>query len=385
VSRGNVRHGVKTIGCDTECIITSRILLALISTTLAAGCVRAHAVVSLEAYPATCRGLVAESGATDPIRMAWHELDDSAGRLAMARSCGAVGPAVYLPPVRNEVLSQDAIDKLVILSWNVHVGGGDVAAIVRALREGNLTGGEPVGNFIVLLQEAFRAGTAVPNSPVNGASIPRRIEEFPPDGLRRDILQSARELGLGVFYVPSMRNGSHRGVAAEDRGNAILSTLPLSDLTGIELPFERQRRIAASATVSGVDTAGNPWQLRLVTAHLNATASMKRLWVFSAGVRERQARHLAGVLARAEVPTVVGSDLNSWAGGPSEPAYSELRAHFPQTPALGGEPTFRGGRMLDFVFLRVPPVWARQLQTLSSFFGSDHRPLIGSIEFLPSS
>jgi endonuclease/exonuclease/phosphatase (EEP) superfamily protein YafD len=111
---------------------------------------------------------------------------------------------------------------------------------------------------------------------------------------------------------------------------------------------------------------------------------MKRLWVFSAGVRERQARHLAGVLARADVPTVVGSDLNSWAGGPSEPAYAELRAHFPQTPALGGEPTFRGGRMLDFVFLRVPPVWAGQLQTLSGFFGSDHRPLIGWIQFRPA-
>ena len=298
----------------------------------------------------------------------------------MAESCNAVGPAVYAAPVRDDLPPQVAVDTLTLLSWNVHVGGGDIIEIVKALRSGRLTGGEPVRDFVILVQEAFRTGAAVPNRPV-GIPVPRRIEAFPPHGPRQDIVEVARALRLGVFYVPSMRNGTDEGLTAEDRGNAILSTLPLVNVAAIELPFERQRRIAASATVRGVDTAGNPWQLRLVSAHLNATASLRRLWVFSSAVRGRQAKHLANVLASEDVPTVIGSDLNSWAGGPSEPAYTELRARFPQTSLVVGQPTFRGGRMLDYVFLRVPPVWVRQLRAIDNFFGSDHRPLIGSLQF----
>jgi endonuclease/exonuclease/phosphatase family metal-dependent hydrolase len=310
--------------------------------------------------------------------MTWHELIDRQGRLAMAESCAAVGPALYAAPRRDDAVSYDPVDKLAVLSWNVHVGGGDIAGIVNALRNGEFTSGQPVRDFVVLLQEAFRAGAAVPSTPA-GVPIPRRIEAFPPDGRRQDIVQTARALGLGVFYVPSMRNGADQGVTAEDRGNAILSTLPLENFAGIELPFERQRRIAATATVAGIDTAGNPWQLRLVSAHLNATASIKHLWVFSSGVRGRQARHLANVLANDDVPTVVGSDLNSWAGGPSEPAFTELLPLFPQTSIPVGEPSFRGGRMLDYMFLRVPSVWANQVRTIDNFFGSDHRPLISWI------
>jgi endonuclease/exonuclease/phosphatase family metal-dependent hydrolase len=310
--------------------------------------------------------------------MAWHELVDRRGRLAMAESCTAVGPAVYAEPRRDDAVPHGTVDELAILSWNVHVGGGDIVGIVNALRSGEFTSGEPVRNFVVLLQETFRTGAAVPSTPA-GVPIPRRIEAFPPGGPRQDIVQTARALGLGVFYVPSMRNGAHEGATAEDRGNAILSTLPLVNFGGIELPFERQRRIAAVATVTGIDTAGNPWQLRLVSAHLNATASIKRLWVFSSGFRGRQARHLVRVLASEDVPTVMGSDLNSWAGGSSEPAFTELLPHFPQTSIPVGQPTFRGGRMLDYMFLRVPSVWASQVRTIDNFFGSDHRPLISWI------
>lgn len=335
------------------------------------------------ARPATCRALIDGFEQAVSMPVTWHELDDRVGRLAMARSCISVGPAVYGAPPHVDGTRHVPIDRLVVLSWNVHVGGGDLVALVDDIRSGRLTGGEPVRDFVVLLQEAFRSGTAIPDQAPHGVPIPRRIEEFPPKGPRQDIVEAAQALGLGVFYVPSMRNGAAKGSSAEDRGNAILSTLPLSTLTGIELPFERQRRIAASATVTGVDEAGNRWQVRVVSAHLNATASARRLWMFSAGLRARQARHLAGVLANGDVPTVVGSDLNAWAGGASEPACSELRAHFPQTPPPLGQPTFRGGRMLDYVFLRVPAAWSGQLSTIDDFFGSDHRPLIGWIQFRP--
>ena len=49
---------------------------------------------------------------------------------------------------------------------------------------------------------------------------------------------------------------ARRASLTEDRGNAILSTLPLSDLTAIELPLESQRRVALQATVTVDRLAG---------------------------------------------------------------------------------------------------------------------------------
>ena len=157
-------------------------------------------------------------------------LKTGAAATAMAESCMSVGPAVYGPPRDVENGRQVPIETLAVLSWNVHVGGGDLVALIADLRAGRLTGGEPVGDFVVLLQEAFRRGPTIPDRPPR-AAIPRRIEEFPPSGSRQDILEAARAMGLGVFYVPSMRNGGSEGPNAEDRGTAILSTIPRSKLT----------------------------------------------------------------------------------------------------------------------------------------------------------
>ena len=356
-----------------------RCLVVLVWTTTIVGCVNRQVALPQESHPATCRALIDDSNRFVDLLVVWHEQTEEADRREMARSCSSVGPAVYAPPP-SASLNQPASDHLVILSWNAHVGGGDIVALVEALRSGRLTGGEPVRDFVVLLQEVFRRGSALP-TPAPGMRIARRIEASPPTGRRLDIVQVAQALGLGVFYLPSMRNGDERGMDAEDRGNAILSTRPLSQLAGIELPFERQRRVAAVATVTGLDSLGNTWRLRLVSAHLNATAGIRHLWVFAAATRARQAAHLAGVLAGDDIPTVIGVDLNSWAGGPSEPAYRTFRDSFPQTPEPGVEATFRGG-MLDYVFLRLPAQWFSMFGAVDGFFGSDHRPLIGRIDLV---
>jgi endonuclease/exonuclease/phosphatase family metal-dependent hydrolase len=358
-----------------------RCLVVLVWATTAAGCVNRQVVLPQESQAATCRALVDESNRFVDAPLVWYETPEGADRREIARACSSVGPAVYVPPPSVESnLPFD--DRLVILSWNAHVGAGDIIALVEALRGGRLTGGEPVRDFIVLLQEVFRRGPALPNT-APGMRIPRRIEVSPPTGRRFDVVEVAQALGLGVFYLPSMRNGDELGVEAEDRGNAILSTRPLSQLAGIELPFERQRRVAAVATVMGVDSQGNAWRLRLVSAHLDATASFRRLWVFAAAIRARQAAHLAGVLAD-DMPTVIGVDLNSWAGGTSESAYRTFRDSYPQTPAPAAEFTFRGGT-LDYVFLRLPSQWFSTFGVVDGFFGSDHRPLIGRIDLMPRS
>jgi hypothetical protein len=53
-----------------------------------------------------------------------------------------------------------------------------------------------------------------------------------------DVVALAKKYDLSLAYVPSMRNGSATDpLEREDRGNAILSTEPLSDARAIELPF----------------------------------------------------------------------------------------------------------------------------------------------------
>jgi endonuclease/exonuclease/phosphatase family metal-dependent hydrolase len=162
-----------------------------------------------------------------------------------------------------------------------------------------------------IIQEAYRADGLVPASIESGARVPRRITPRPKEHLREDIVSIARRRGLALHYVPSMRNG--KGWPYEDRGNAILSTLPLSDLAAIELLIDRQRRVAISATVQGVDAQSRPWRLRLVTVHLDAFVGAKRLWIFATGWRGRQAATVLDALDRTE-PAVVGADLNTWLG-----------------------------------------------------------------------
>jgi hypothetical protein len=39
-------------------------------------------------------------------------------------------------------------DRLAIVNWNVHVGGGDVDALLVRLRRGDFTGGALVHDFV---------------------------------------------------------------------------------------------------------------------------------------------------------------------------------------------------------------------------------------------
>src|SRR5205823_6419677 len=115
----------------------------------------------------------------------------------------------------------------------------------------------------------------------------------------------------------------------EDRGMAILSTLPLSDLQVIELPFERQRRIALSVTLSGRTSARAAWRLRAANVQLDTSLAWTRGGPIAA--RRRQAEALIEALAAedrddavqagrdATLPIVLGGDFNTWLGD-KEPA-----------------------------------------------------------------
>jgi hypothetical protein len=104
-----------------------------------------------------------------------------------------------------------------------------------------------------------------------------------------DVQRFADE-GFAVLYAPSMRNGEgdarDEHGAAEDRGNAIVSTLPLEDPRVIELPLERQRRVAAAATVAG-QSVRSRWQLEIVDVHLDTSLALFHGGPFAAAAARR--------------------------------------------------------------------------------------------------
>ena len=299
------------------------------------------------------------------------------------RWCSTVGaPITFGAPAVDEAA---ALDSLAILTWNTHVGAGDLEALVTDLRVGRLTGGAPVRSFVILLQEVYRAGGTVPDRVVTDA-VPSRVAPEERTG-RGDIVQTARDLGLSLAYVPSMRNGLTDDGLPEDRGNAIVSTLPLEEVTAIELPFEAQRRVAVSATVRGLTTRGRDWKLRVSSVHFDTRSTGSRfLATFGAG-RLRQARGLVARLPPG-IPTVVGGDLNTWTPRILEGSLDYLQRAFPDSPCPSEEPTFQTGwgftRRLDHFFFRLPDAWQARFERVDDRYESDHYPLLAWVGMTPA-
>jgi endonuclease/exonuclease/phosphatase family metal-dependent hydrolase len=243
---------------------------------------------------------------------------------------------------------------------------------VESLRIGTLAG-EPVTRFVLLLQEAFRRGPAVPRGALPGAESASARQPRVSGRERVDIVEVASRLGLSLVYVPSMRNGSETD---EDRGNAILSTEPLVDVAALELPFERQRRVAIGAVVSVEDSDDSPLRLRLTDVHLDNRAPARRLWLFASATRLRQARGLLRALGTTE-PAVVGGDFNTWYGF-DDPVFDEMAAAFGTEISADRGPTFAGLLRLDHLFFRLPGRWRATLTRLDKF-GSDHNPLMARV------
>jgi endonuclease/exonuclease/phosphatase family metal-dependent hydrolase len=316
----------------------------------------------------SCRAVVDDRGAPLERPVAWTLRQAPRERRALDRRCDTVGPIVLRAADRSVVDDSP----IAVIGWNIHVGGGDVDALVRQLESGVLTGA-PVTRYVLLLEEAFRTGDPVPASLAEGARVPRRIAPRTPGRSRDDIVTIARRLGLSLFYTPSMRNGA--GPPYEDRGNAILSTLPLEDLSAIELPFAVQRRIAIAASVRARDRFGVESRLRVAAAHLDARASWRRLWIFGWGWRDRQARALLDALD-PEGPSVLGADLNTWFW-PFETAQRRVAAAYPDTARTVVPAGASAHGRLDYLFVRLPPHWRSLSRRLDDEWGSDHRPIVG--------
>ena len=351
---------------------------------LTAGCGPAF-LGAVAPEPGTCR--------TGAEGVRWVVPDDATQQQILAGWCAAVGPALYhsIEPLLGapvaapgdtaaaaDPLALPIVDSLLVVTWNAHVGGGALDQFVRDLRAGTLTRGDSVRHFVLLLQEVFRGSDAVP-ALGPGMSYPGPIEEEPPVGERTDIEDwVARHPDLALFYAPSMRNGETTLAGArEDRGSAIVSTLPLLEPIAFELPVQRQRRVVPTAVIAAQLSTGDEWQMQIASVHLeNNPEGAKN----PERARYEQLEWLLDALPDEDY-AVLGGDMNTWMRGPDEIVIWRAREEYPESPlALPPGPTYvRVGvvRMyLDYIFFRVPGGDVDDYRKIASSYGSDHYPLL---------
>lgn len=327
-------------------------------------CRRAFVVIALVLYMSTIVPLGADplpclrdvSGVT---WLRWNDKQD-----ILNRWCESVGPPVFATVAERE----GPISRLLVLSWNVHVGGADIEGLM-AKTLGPISGRDT--GLVILMQEAFRAGSDVPESLPRDLDVPSSIRPRRPTP---DVVAIAKRLGMSVAYVPSMRNGSASSLESrEDRGNAILSTEPLSDIRAIELPFGKQRRVAVAATIT--PRGSRIGVMRVITTHFDTN-----------GDRVAQAEALAQRMeSLVDLPLLVAGDLNSRRGFGDrsvtaisrrigiESCGTQRTLHWPWR--LDVPLFFLIGRV-DFMFSTLDASVTRSCQTLSHAYDSDHLPIL---------
>lgn len=281
------------------------------------------------------------------------------------------------------------VDSLVVATWNVEVGTGDLVRLLAdrlgyvcsTASESRAASRVP---FVLLVQEAYRASHDIPDIP-DGVALPSRIGKPAGHGERADIVKIAAACNLSLFYAPSMRNGAEdEDQTPEDRGNAILASIPLTDLAAIELPLETQRRVAVAAIAH--PPGRDP--IRVVSFHLDVAANLLRVLTTGNSTRLRQGLGLAKALdeldaANGKLVSVIGGDVNSWSE--KESVIRHLSEQFPDSPPPSGEGT-RGSYPTDHMFVRTfegsnVSVADNSYRVIPDAYGSDHRGRLLTLHF----
>ena len=318
----------------------------MVSTASLAGCAPAH-MLTQPASP-MCRTVASEDGR----QVRWMSPLDADDRKHLRAWCDAVGPVVLRNP-EGQAASGDR--PLAIVSWNMAVGRGDLPALMRDVRAS-----QPDADLIFLLQEAYRTDV-VPDDCPPGSGRAKAIAQPRPPG-SEDIVAVATRLGLHLAYAPSMRNGTDCArEPREDRGNAILSTLPISNVAVIELPFAQQRRVALAATVGGGRRA-----IHVMSIHFDTIFGHQRM-----GEGIWQAAQILGWTDRF----VIAGDFNTTL--PGDGGRARMRERFKELDCGKGG-THELGRRLDRAFVASGDP-ALACATERDRFGSDHHPLVALV------
>jgi endonuclease/exonuclease/phosphatase family metal-dependent hydrolase len=373
------------------------LVVAPLVAALAAACVSSHDIVPAPSMARACPDTVGSG-------VAWYFPARSGDNDQLERWCLAVGPVVAdtLPAANFGEL--DAGDSLSVAVWNTDAGAGDLLAFLErevglqcAAEASTLRAGAP--HAVILIQEALRRSNDIPDVPKSRVTPPPVKEESRPTP-RLDVVEVAERCGLSLLYAPAARNDWRpRDGKREDKGNAILATVPLSDPIVMELPFEAARRVVPLVTVRSA--AGD--SLRVATVHLITTPPPARALLTGGSSRQRQALGLLRGLEVIErdrggntpadageqdrrswaMTTIIAGDLNTWSN--RETALRDLRAQFPESPAPLAEPT-RGPFPTDHLLVRLGAGTHARLRDgsyrrVDDPYYSDHHPIVAVLLF----
>jgi endonuclease/exonuclease/phosphatase family metal-dependent hydrolase len=238
---------------------------------------------------------------------------------------------VPTPPPGIEAIAcrklQESVDVRVV-SFNTHRSFGGIATVTSEIRA--------LDPDIVLLQEVDR---------FHGRT-----------GGVDQAAYFAEALGMEASFSPNVVQG--RG----QYGTAILSRFPILDSGRFALPHGaggEQRGLQWA----GLDIGGQ--EVRVYNTHLQNKI---------VGLREAQARHVAGILAGEEQPTILGGDMNATANTPTlGPLLSRLVDAW-AVAGSGPDGTGPNGSRIDFV-MASPTLEPRGAQVLRSSV-SDHARVI---------
>lgn len=359
---------------------TTRVLV--LTASVAAGlaaCMPSHQMTPVVAPGRSC---------PDVSEQAWYLPEAEGGQDRLEDWCRTVGPPVVSHEPPGIFGSLPSGDALTVVSWNVDVGGGDVPAFLETelglVCEGSSSRLAPgVDHLVLLLQEAFRRSNEIPDNE-SGPTIPRAVAEDERPGERLDAVEVANRCGLSLAYVAAARNGSEPNDGErEDKGVAILSTLPLDDVFFVELPYEAARRVAAVATVR--DRSGRP--LRLANLHLTSAAGPSRTLTTGNGSRLRQGLAVADALEQAgvdgeQMATLLAGDFNTWSD--RETTLRRLRDQFPDSPPPLEEGT-HGAFPTDHILFRAGSggvaLRENSYSRLEARYYSDHHPILVRVRF----
>jgi endonuclease/exonuclease/phosphatase family metal-dependent hydrolase len=358
-------------------------LLPLLGMTLLAGCAIHYEMARLSPGGwcpdrPQAEGLDQREGPA----VTWYAHPSPEDGAANAAWCATVGPPAVVPMPHSSLPSTPP-DTLTVVTWNAWIDGGDFREFAE--KELGLSCGpegpsvlEGFTPFILLIQEAHQRSDLVPVVPED-APVPWEVgpEERAPGSL--DILGTAEACGLSLAYIPSARNGfKSEGRIGEDKGNALLSTLPLRDVLGIEVPFEAGRKVAVGAEFD-VGIPGS-W-LRVVSLHLDVASTLARTMMTGNRTRERQVAGLLDAMDRhgwGVGPAIVGGDFNTWSS--RDAALKLVLSRHPESPPITRE-TSMGPFPADHLFIRgdedgIISLVPGSYRTLQSLYGSDHQARI---------
>jgi len=377
--------------------MTVRVGLAgvpLVVWLVTAACGGTHEVERAAPVGSSCpeESLAEASGTpTDTLSLRWYRALHERDRRLAGEWCGTVGePVIQLDPA--PIFPEwRASSPLEIVTWNMAIGRADLFRFLRdemgldcmAPTPRLAPGARP---FVVLLQEAWRYSEDLPYVE-SSWRIPWTVDSDRTEGEDPDIVEAAERCGLSVVYVPSARNGPDTDSRPqEDKGNAILSTVPLTAPIAIDLPLEGGRKVAVAATLY----ASRGERVRVVSVHLDVASTLVRALLTGNQTRVRQTRGLIDGLRKAEddgplaAITLVGADMNTWAG--NETSLKLMWEAFPHSPPYDGLGTGRGDFPLDHIFFRrgsFRTFSIRDYERIEERYGSDHNPRRLSVVYSP--